>query len=180
MMYGFPIRAVVPGWIGARSVKWLGRITLREDPSPNYFQTKAYRAQREINPRDPRDVSAGLALCGVPLNAVILEPGDGQVVPAGRVRVRGWAMGSEGRPVTAVELSLDNGRRWFPAEFSVPGRPWTWTLWESLIDLEPGNHTLIAGATDAAGTTQPETPGATWNVKGYNNNAWYRIEIRAE
>ena len=180
MMHGFPIRAVVPGWIGARSVKWLGRITLREDPSPNYFQSKAYRAQREINPRDPRDVSAGVALCGVPLNAVVLEPGDGQVVPAGRVRVRGWAMGSEGRPVTAVELSLDNGRRWFPAEFSVPGRPWTWTLWESVIDLKPGSHTLIARATDAAGTTQPETPGATWNVKGYNNNAWYRIEIRAE
>ncbi len=180
MMHGFPMRAVVPGWIGARSVKWLGKITLREDPSPNYFQSKAYRAQREINPRDPRDVSAGVALCGVPLNAVILDPGEGQVVPAGRLRVRGWAMGSEGRPLNAVELSPDNGRRWIRAEISVPGGPWTWTLWEAAIDLERGSHTLIARATDDGGTTQPETAGATWNVKGYNNNAWYRTEIRAE
>src|SRR6476661_6637851 len=27
-VHGFPLRVVVPGWIGARSVKWLGSITL--------------------------------------------------------------------------------------------------------------------------------------------------------
>ncbi len=54
-VHGFPLRAVVPGWIGARSVKWLGRITLLEEPSSNYFQSSAYRMQREINPLDPRD-----------------------------------------------------------------------------------------------------------------------------
>ena len=73
-VHGFPVRAVVPGWIGARSVKWLGRIVLRTDPSPNYFQSRAYRVQREINPNDPRDVSAGSAISAVPLNAVILDP----------------------------------------------------------------------------------------------------------
>ena len=56
--HGFPLRAVVPGWIGARSVKWLGRISLLEEPSPNYFQSQAYRDQREIDPenraRSPR------------------------------------------------------------------------------------------------------------------------------
>src|SRR5262249_26519695 len=81
--HGFPVRAVVPGWIGARSVKWLGRVTLAERPSENYFQTKAYRVQRETNHRDPRDVSSGTALGEVPLNAVILEPARDQLVPAG-------------------------------------------------------------------------------------------------
>lgn len=72
--HGFPLRAVVPGWIGARSVKWLGRITLTAEPSGNYFQSKAYRIQREADPRDPRDVSAGDALSEAPLNSVIVAP----------------------------------------------------------------------------------------------------------
>lgn len=180
MMHGFPLRAVVPGWIGARSVKWLGKITLREDPSPNYFQSKAYRAQRQINPADPRDVSAGIALSGVPLNAVILEPTLDQAVAAGRVTVRGWAMGSEGRPLTSVEVSGDGGQDWIRARICVEGEAWTWTFWEAAIELEPGSHALVARATDSAGTAQPPTVSATWNVKGYNNNAWHRVEILAE
>ncbi|HRH61363.1 MAG TPA: molybdopterin-dependent oxidoreductase, partial [Chitinophagaceae bacterium] len=39
--HGFPLRAVVPGYIGARSVKWLVHITLQQTPSKNYFQDHA-------------------------------------------------------------------------------------------------------------------------------------------
>ncbi|MGH7525859.1 MAG: hypothetical protein ACREMX_04065, partial [Gemmatimonadales bacterium] len=28
--------------------------------------------------------------------------------------------------------------------------------------------------------TQPSTVSDTWNVKGYANNAWHRVAIRAE
>jgi len=179
-VHGFPLRAVVPGWIGARSVKWLGRITLLEEQSPNYFQSKAYRIQREINPRDLRDVTAGVALSGVPLNAVILDPTPDQVIPAGPVRVRGWAIGSAGRPLTAVEVSPNAGHDWVQARFSTEGVGWTWTLWEAGLELAPGRHTLAVRATDSAGTTQPPTVSATWNVKGYGNNAWHRVAICAE
>jgi sulfite oxidase len=178
--HGFPLRAVVPGWIGARSVKWLGRITLRDDPSPNYFQTQAYRMQRETNPRDPRDVSAGMALSRVPLNAVILEPTAGLVVPAGKVRVRGWAMGAGGRPLASVELSADGGARWSRAEIADRGEEWTWSLWEGAVELPRGDHVLAVRATDCAGERQPAAVGDTWNVKGYSNNAWHRVAIRVE
>ena len=178
--HGFPLRAVVPGWIGARSVKWLGRIRLSAEPTANYFQSRAYRFQREIDPRDPRDITAGVALSAVPLNAVILYPTASQVVPAGRVLVRGWAMGSEGRPVTAVEVSPDGGEAWLEARISLPGPAWTWSFWEAALQLAPGCHTVVVRATDSAGQTQPPTLGATWNVKGYNNNAWHRVAIRAE
>lgn len=177
--HGFPLRAVVPGWIGARSVKWLRRITLMKEPSSNYFQAKAYRMQREMDPGDPRDVSAGPALSGVPLNAVILEPTAGQTLSAGRVRVRGWAMGSEGRPVTAVELSPTAGRDWIPARISLE-EAWTWSFWEAAVELDRGTHILVVRATDAAGVTQPAEVRETWNVKGYNNNAWHRVVVRAE
>jgi sulfite oxidase len=178
--HGFPLRAVVPGWIGARSVKWLARITLLEEPSANYFQSKAYRVQRKVNPQDPRDVSAGVALSEVPLNAVILSPMPEQVVPAGRAQVRGWVMGSGGRRVTAVEVSSNAGQDWVRARITVEGTAWTWTFWEVGIELMPGRHILAVKATDSAGATQPATVGETWNVKGYSNNAWHRVALRAE
>lgn len=178
-VHGFPLRAVVPGWIGARSVKWLGRITLLEEPSSNYFQSSAYRMQREINPHDPRDVSRGAALTEVPLNAVMLEPAPDQVVQAGRVHIRGWAMGSGGRPVTAVEVSINGGQNWRRARILSAGAAWTWAFWEAVLDLAPGHYTLAARAADGVGATQPPTVNATWNVKGYNNNAWHEVMIRA-
>ncbi len=42
-VHGAPLRVVVPGYIGARSVKWLSTVTLQDEPSDNYFQAKAYR-----------------------------------------------------------------------------------------------------------------------------------------
>ncbi len=74
VLHGGPLRLVVPGYIGARSVKWLARVTLRTTPSENYFQRDAYRVLREPAPSDPRSVRAGDALGEVALNAVIVSP----------------------------------------------------------------------------------------------------------
>lgn len=178
--HGFPLRAVVPGWIGARSVKWLGRIELTTEPSLNYFQTKAYRMAREVNHADPRDVSRGTALTEVPLNTVILAPATGSVLPAGRHLVRGWSMGAGGGPLARVELSLDGGRSWYPAHTTRSGEGWAWTFWQLEVSLPPGAHTIMARAVGAEGDTQPTSPQETWNVKGYGNNAWYRVTLRAE
>ena len=176
--HGFPLRAVVPGWIGARSVKWLGRITLLKEPSANYFQSKAYRFQRATNPQNPGDVSAGLALSEVPVNAVILSPGSGEVLPAGQLTVRGWAMGSGGRQVNRIEFSSNAGQDWVPARITVEGTSWTWTFWQATVKLPRGRHVLAVKATDIAGATQPPTVDDTWNVKGYINNAWHRVAVQ--
>jgi sulfite oxidase len=178
--HGFPLRAVVPGWIGARSVKWLGKILARESPSRNYFQESAYRVQRQADPANPRDVTAGDELGAVPLNAVILEPLDADVVPAGLVHIRGWAIGSGGADVTQMEVSCDEGRTWTEGRLTARGTEWTWSLWEASVHLDPGTHTVIARASDAAGAEQPRTVEETWNVKGYVNNAWHRITLRSE
>jgi sulfite oxidase len=174
--HGFPLRALVPGWIGARSVKWLGRISLLEEPSRNYFQSKAYRVQRELNPEDPRDVSAGIALTRVLVNSVIVEPNQGDVVRGGPLRVHGWAIGDEGKPLKKVELSPNGGGDWIQAEMA-DHTEWSWTLWQADVRLQPGSHTLIVRATDMGGDTQPAAIEATWNVKGYANNAWHRVTI---
>ena len=177
-VHGFPVRAVVPGWIGARSVKWLGRIAFLDNPSENYFQTQAYRVQHKADPAKPRDVSAGVALSTIALNAVILDPLPEQEMCVGEIRVRGWALGSTGRPVTTVDVSPNDGHDWVSARIITPGTGYTWTFWETRVILpKPGRHTLVVRASD--GVAQPQTPELKdgWNVKGYANNAWHRVGI---
>lgn len=41
--HGFPVRVVVPGVVGARSVKWLGKIIASSGESQNHWQQKDYK-----------------------------------------------------------------------------------------------------------------------------------------
>lgn len=177
--HGFPLRAVVPGWIAARSVKWLGRIALAGEESTNYFQKHAYRVARTPGPRGPTDVGEGWAMSTVALNAAVTEPAAGAVVPAGETTVRGWAIGGAGRTVTAVELSTDGGVTWVPATLVRRGGEWTWSFWEARVRLAAGRHVLLARAADGR-DTMPATLAESWNVKGYGNNSWYRVAVTAE
>lgn len=163
-VHGFPLRAVVPGYIGARSVKWLDRIVVRADPSPNFFQAQSYRVD-------------GVALGDAPLNSVICRPRAGAVL-AGGVAVAGWASAGAERTVTRVEVSGDDGASWRDAELAPDGVAGAWRLWRAHLELDPGEHVLVVRATDDAGTTQPSDPAPLWNAKGYANNAWHRIPLR--
>src|SRR6201995_5501665 len=81
-VHGAPLRVVVPGYIGARSVKWLERIELRSSPWAGYFQHVVYR----LPPGDGTAAAgAGMPLGLVALNADVLAPADGETVAAGSV-----------------------------------------------------------------------------------------------
>jgi sulfite oxidase len=175
--HGFPLRAVVPGCIGARSVKWLSSITVTDHTSENYFQAHAYKTF-------PPDVTAqtvrwadGVMLHDLPLNAVIWSPLPNEVVHQGTVEIQGWAMAGAGRMVERVEISTDGGTTWLDADLSGEGSRWTWRFWSVQVRLEAGSHTIIARATDSEGNRQPERVDELWNFKGYMNNAWHRVTV---
>ena len=95
-VHGAPLRVVVPGYIGARSVKWLERIEVRPQPWQGYFQHVAYRLLPEDGSPGP---GAGMALGLIALNADVLGPADGATVPAGPVEVSGYAFAGGERHV---------------------------------------------------------------------------------
>lgn len=175
--HGAPLRVVVPGWIGARSVKWLTRITARTTPSDNYFQATAYRMlPADADPRraEPGD---GISLGPVALNCAILQPDEGSTVPAGPTRITGYALAAPDRAVERVDVSADGGLSWSQAELDTAAPPWTWRTWHASLDLPPGEIELAARAWDATGATTPESPAHVWNPKGYGNNSWARVHV---
>jgi hypothetical protein len=121
-----------------------------------------------------------VALTEVPVNSVILEPLPNQRFAAGRILLRGWAMGSGARRLSLVEVSTDAGSNWVPARMLPQESAWTWTFWEAAVDVGPGRHTLAVRASDSSGATQPAVVADSWNVKGYCNNAWHRVTIEVE
>jgi sulfite oxidase len=168
--HGFPLRVVVPGYIGARSVKWLARIVVQDAPSANYYQAHAYKLfAGDVTP-ETVDWSAGMMLGELNLNAIIaqIEPGAGGII------ARGIAIAGE-RQVERVEVSAD-GAHWLQAALLDPPSRYGWRRWEARIALEPGEHEIMARAWDNAASTQPERVESVWNFKGYMNNAWHRVK----
>ena len=176
-VHGFPLRVVVPGYIGARSVKWLSTITIQAEPSTNYFQRRAYKLFPPHVRPETADPQEGFMLGELPVNAAISRPGAGETVP-GNTLVEGWAIAGGDRAVVRVDLSWDGGRTWLEAELEHANTAWSWCFWRAELDLEPGPCELVARAWDSAANSQPEHAAKIWNPKGYVNNAWHRVAIR--
>ena len=51
--HGFPVRLVVPGWIGVASVKWVGRIEVSDEPLFSYWNTQQYVMTGDAYPDRP-------------------------------------------------------------------------------------------------------------------------------
>jgi sulfite oxidase len=178
-IHGAPLRGMVPGFIGARSVKWLGNIHLRTNPSPNYFQQRSYKLFPPTVSAETVDWSEGEQLEGLNINTVICVPFDGYSTRAGKVVVKGYSITGGGNKIEKVEVSPDGGRSWLPAKLEQP-EPWAWAFWEITLNLVPGTYQIIARAQDEAGNTQPDEIAPIWNFKGYMNNAWHCITLSCE
>jgi sulfite oxidase len=173
-IHGGPVRVVVPGYIGARSVKWVQRITAQAQPSDNYFQAEDYRL---LPPDGTPAPGRGISLGPLILTAAILSPNDGARLPAGPTEVTGYALPGESRTVARVDVSLDGGQTWTQAAVDDPPSPWAWQLWHTTLDLPAGPAEITARAWDDTGATQPDSPAGVWNPSGYDNNSWPRIRV---
>ena len=177
--HGFPLRAVVPGYAGVRSPKWLAAITVQDRPSDNHMQQRDYKMLPPGVTEDTVDWQKGVTINDMPLTSAICQPAEGAVLEAGRTRLGGYAVATA-RAVARVDVSADGGRTWAQAELEHdPATPWSWTLWRIELDLPKGRHELAVRAWDSAGQTQPALPDDVWNFKGYLSTAWHRVHVSA-
>ena len=170
--HGAPLRAIVPGWYGMASTKWLTKLRLEAGPSDNHFMAKGYHYNY---PRE--DPATAPPVEEMKIKSVILRPYDGSRVPSGKLRIQGFAWaGAAG--VRIVEISTDAGATWRPAGFMGENRAGAWRMFATEIPIEPrASLTIMARATDGAGGAQPlEAP---INAGGYANNSIHVVKVRA-
>lgn len=178
-IHGAPLRTIIPGYIAARSVKWLTQLTVQEAPSSNHFQAHDYKTF-------PRDITehnvnwtGGTMLNEHATHAAIVSPSDGQKTGAGPTKVFGYALAAGNAVITQVELSIDGGKTWQDVVFETLPRLWVWARWSCEVNIPTGEHTLIVRAHDSDGYVQPQHPADIWNFRGYQNNAWHHVTIEA-
>jgi DMSO/TMAO reductase YedYZ molybdopterin-dependent catalytic subunit len=150
--HGFPLRAVVPGWYGMASIKWLTRIVVVERPFVGFFQSLDYTYWQRVN-----GLPTLVPITALEVKAEIARPALDEIVAADstyRVHGAAWAGESE---VTQVEVSCDGGRTWALAKLLDQAVPFAWRLWEHSwhTPTKPGRVTVMARATDKRGRTQP-------------------------
>ncbi len=162
--HGFPVRVLVPGWIGVANVKWVGRIEVSEQPLYSPWNTESYvLIGPEYKPNPP---AKGPALMSQNVKSAFELAWDAEL-PAGRHLLRGRSWSGQGK-IARVEVSLDRGITWQPARLREPNIAQAWVRWDVDWDAQPGDYSLRARATDERSNTQPVI--APWNDQGYLYN----------
>ena len=178
-IHGYPLRLVVPGWVGSASTKWLSTITVLDAPFKGTYMDSSYRVPpRPIEPgtKMPPDAVSAEAW---PIKSIITSPAPNAKVK-GAVTVRGRAWGGEGS-VDRVESSSDEGKTWQRAQLAAAQslHPYAWrTFTYEHKPSGPGYVTFLARAWDSAGNAQPAV--STWNPLGYFWNGWHRVGVLVE
>ncbi|XP_035427515.1 sulfite oxidase, mitochondrial [Cygnus atratus] len=180
--HGFPVRVVVPGVVGARSVKWLRRVAVSPAESPSHWQQNDYKGFSPCVDWDTVDYKTAPAIQELPVQSAITHPRPGAAVLAGELTVKGYAWSGGGRPVVRVDVSLDGGRTWQVARLSGErpplGRAWAWVLWELQAPVAAGAELeIVCKAVDGSYNVQPDSVAPIWNLRGVLSNAWHRVRV---
>jgi sulfite oxidase len=173
--HGAPVRVIVPGYIGARSVKWLGKIVVSDKPSPNHYVAENYKI---VSDTKPESLAAAEPIAEYTINSLICEPASGATLTGQEITLRGIALPRGGRldRVAKVEILKNDNSVLCEARLAGPGEAFCWEQWTASVKLPPGEHTLGVRATGIQGDAQPLEPN--WNALGYLYNAPHRVTVR--
>ena len=193
--HGFPVRLLIPGFVGGRAIKWLARIWISDHENDSYYHIWDNRVLPSfITEKDGEFAKAmfhhpSTACNEQNLNSVIVKPGQGEkfdivdLLKHDTYRIQGYAYDGGGHEVQRVELSIDGGNTWLYCLRQFPDRPirngnkfWTWVHWH--IDIDAAHfvraETLIVRCFNVFKNTQPEH--GVWNTMGMMNNGWYKVK----
>jgi nitrate reductase (NAD(P)H) len=191
---GFPVRVIIPGYVGERMIKWLKQINIIPHETKNHYH---YPDSRILPPHVTAEESLTGQWCykqeyifkEVNINSVITQPDHNETVSfsaggATTYEVAGYAYSGGGRKITRVEVSLDGGVHWQVANIDRKERPtdygmhwcWVWYAYSvPVADLIRSKEVWVR-AWDESNNTQPTQP--TWNLMGLGNNQVYRVKVQ--
>jgi DMSO/TMAO reductase YedYZ molybdopterin-dependent catalytic subunit len=150
--HGAPVRAVVPGYYGMSSIKWLQRISVLTEPFGGYFQTVDYGIWKNVNGHPVRK-----PLWEMTVKSAISRPSVGDTLAAGKsANLQGWAWTGDAE-ITKVEVSVDGGKTWSETNLADQKQKFAWRQWQFNWEVPnmSGKYVLMSRATDSKGNVQP-------------------------
>ncbi|KAK9117537.1 hypothetical protein Sjap_016484 [Stephania japonica] len=186
--HGYPLRVIVPGVIGARSVKWLDAINIIAKECQGFFMQKDYKMFPPTVDWDNINWSTRRPQMDFPIQCAICSLNDVDVVKQRKVTISGYAASGGGRGIERVDISIDGGKKWIEAQrYQKSGLPyvaddtnsdkWAWVFFKAEAEI-PGTAEIVAKAVDIAGNVQPQTVEEIWNLRGILNTSWHRVQVR--
>jgi len=176
--HGSPARALVPGWIGAASCKWLSEIKVLDKEFEGNFMSPGYRMPNmAVKPGEAVRVEDTHPATALNVKSMITSPRAGASVKS-RMVIRGVAWAGEA-DIAKVEISTDAGRTWQSAQLAKEQSHYAWRLWSySWNALRPGSYVISSRASDSKGRIQPDS--VEWNPSGYLINVIDRVQINVQ
>jgi len=189
--HGYPVRLLIPGYIGGRMIKWLSTISVTEKEGKNHYHIHDNRvfpkhiSSREVATAEKIWADPAYTINDRNINSAIWSPAHCAKVELSDAlyTLRGYAYAGAGRPVNRVEVTLNNAQNWRSARIERFERPdtfgqcWCWVFWslEVPISTLAKCGEFAVRAWDDSQNCQPERP--TWNLMGMMNNPWFRVKV---
>lgn len=194
--HGYPVRLIIPGYIGGRMIKWLAAINVIEHETKNHYH---YHDNRILPPH----ITAEESLKGgwwykpeyifneLNINSAISAPDHNETLSIAKnidkeYELTGYSYTGGGRAVTRVEVSTDGGVHWELAEIERKEKPndygmyWCWIWWTFKLKVADlvGCKEIMCRAWDESNNCQPMNP--TWNLMGMGNNQVFRVKVHMD
>src|SRR5262249_51652465 len=149
-------------------------------PFNGFWMEKAYRIPKGKFPIVDRfitqETDANTPITEIVVNSLITNLREGSVLPAGKAAVVRGIAWDGGYGIRMVNVSVDGGASWRPAQLGPDLGRFAWRQWTyPIASPQPGTYTVMAKATNAVGASQ--TLDLVFNPAGYHNNVVQRLKI---
>jgi sulfite oxidase len=196
--HGYPLRMIVPGYVGARAVKWLAKVIISKEQTDGMHQRGIAYKQLAPNIKAISAVTKQYIedlppIDHVPVLSAICYPEPDQTVsPGQKITLKGYGYSGAGLAIIRVDVSVDGGKTWSQAEAIKRAdatqkprskRAWAWSQWEATVTIPketPIGSTIkiVSKAVDDQYNQQPNDPKSIWNLRGILNTAWGNVTVK--
>lgn len=167
--HGAPARLLVPGWVGAYSVKWLDRLEV-SSTWVSSFRSDVYYRHRNADGEDQGPLTSH------PVKSTLALPWPAEI-QSGSTVIRGYARCGTA-PIERLEWSVDDGP-WQDISFAPATDRWAWQPFEFTWEAPVGAHQIRTRATAADGQTQPDSQPYHPNTVLWNSVTRHPITVIA-
>jgi DMSO/TMAO reductase YedYZ molybdopterin-dependent catalytic subunit len=110
--HGFPLRVLIPGRYGMKSPRWITKITVASEEKLGYWANRGWTRTAFVQPTSRFDF---------PKDGDSFKPDESK-------EFHGVAYAGK-KPITKVEVSIDDGKTWLEAKLTAQRSKYAWVLW---------------------------------------------------